>query len=157
MLLTSTNHFELALHVVGYQYPDNADDKYDSNWLYVDVRLRNSHGIWRAIIPHLLTWEVRHLAAWLRLLADGQPVPERMGFIEPALVFALDRRDDQALTLWVWFWLKGRHRTWIEASDPTVRKIKVKLHLRKADLAIAAASLLDELGQFPERAGAPTA
>ncbi len=103
MLLTSTNHFELALHVVGYQYPDNADDKYDSNWLYVDVRLRNSHGIWRAIIPHLLTWEVRHLAAWLRLLADGQPVPERMGFIEPALVFALDRRDDQALTLWVWF------------------------------------------------------
>jgi hypothetical protein len=80
--------------IVGYQFPEVAEAEYDSNWLMVKIVVRHPDGDWSAVDPALLTYEVRELADWLRVVGSGSRETREMAFLEPCLSFR-DRSGDK--------------------------------------------------------------
>jgi hypothetical protein len=77
---------ELHLEVLGYQFPENTDDEWDSEWLIIAGDVSCARGGWKFRDPCLCTFELQALAAWLRDVRIGGPERE-IGFVEPNLRF----------------------------------------------------------------------
>ena len=73
VLLAGLEGNELELRVVGYQFPDDDTDPWDSNWLLVSVRVVSPAGTWEVVDPCLTTWEAKHLVRWLVNAAARDP------------------------------------------------------------------------------------
>ena len=156
MLLRGSEGNELELAVVGYQFPDEERDPWDSNGLLVSVRVLAPEGSWSVVDPCLTTWEAKRLVSWLVHAAAREPSAAPMTFTEPNLTvlagpvagapdrvhvrasFALELRPPWAHT--------------VAGSD----NLTVDLDVRRGDLARAAASLLSDLVEFPQRGDDPT-
>ena len=146
---------ELALSIVGYQFPDERVDPWDSNGLLVSVRVVTPHGTWEVVDPCLTTWEARQLAVWLSAVARGATVRPTSTLSEPNLTaqVSTDVRHWR-FHLRVCFELENRP-PWA----PTVaggRNLCVDLDVGAADLASAAADLRGDLARFPQRGDDPT-
>jgi hypothetical protein len=154
VLLTGREGHELELHVVGYQFPEEATDPWDSNWLLASVRVASPEGTWDVVDPCLTTWEGKHLMAWLVNAAARDPAAAPMTFVEPNLTFTARAkpRSPKRVLLRACFALELRP-PWAGASG---HDVCVDLDVARADLARAAASLLGELLQFPQRGDDPT-
>ncbi len=151
MFLHGQEGNELALAVVGYQFPDEARDPWDSNGLLVSVRVLAPEGSWEVVDPCLTTWEAKRLVSWLVYAAHSQAGTVTR-FSEPNLTvtasagarvdvracFALERRPPWARMA--------------AGSD----NLCVDLDVARVDLTRAAASLLDDLAAFPQRGDDPT-
>lgn len=156
MLLRGAEGNELELAIAGYQFPDEDRDPWDSNALLVAVRVLAPGGTWSVVDPCLTTWEARHLVSWLVHAAGREPLPAPITFSEPNVTvtarsvagaphrvhvragFALELRPPWAHTA--------------AGSD----HLGVELEVGRGELARAAASLLTDLAQFPQRGADPT-
>ncbi len=147
---------ELALSIVGYQFPGETVDPWDSNSLLVSVRVVTPNGTWEVVDPCLTTWEARQLALWLAAVARGAMVRPTSTLSEPNLTarVGIDPLSPSRFHLRVCFELENRP-PWA----PTVaggRNLCVDLDVGSADLAAAAAALREDLARFPQRGDDPT-
>lgn len=82
--------------VEGYQFPDNTDGDYDSNWLNIRSEIRCSQGHEVRIDPALLTSELLSISDWFYTISQNDiPWSVTHGFIEPNFEFILyGKRED---------------------------------------------------------------
>ena len=155
MLLAGLEGAELELHVVGYQFPADDTDPWDSNWLLVSVRVVAPAGTWEVIDPCLTTWEAKHLVRWLVNAAARDPDAAPVTFTEPNLTVMAEAKpgDPNRVLVRACFQLELRP-PWARGSGG--RELCVDLDVGRAALARAAASLLAELVRFPPRGEDPT-
>lgn len=85
----------LELEIAGYQFPENDDGDYDSNWLMVRLEVDSRVGSWTVTQPCLLTRELVELVEATGKAAEGlMDEPVELRFIEPNLAFFLDPVED---------------------------------------------------------------
>src|SRR5438105_15344249 len=89
MKLTALNGRLINLWVSGYQFPESANDEYESNWLNITTRLDGFGQSWTSTNPCLTTWELKSLAHWFRSISSAPSEPSEITFIKPTLVFQL--------------------------------------------------------------------
>jgi hypothetical protein len=156
MLLRGSEGNELELALVGYQFPDEERDPWDSNWLLVSVRVLATQGSWEVVDPCLTTWEAKHLVSWLVHAAAREPSEVPMTFTEPNLTVTARSRTGAPLRVRV------RACFALELRPPWSRTASgsgdlcVDLDGDRGDLARAAASLLADVVRFPQRGDDPT-
>src|SRR2546428_9605873 len=69
------------------QFPEVADNRWNSNWLIVRRHIHCPGGEWTLRDPCLTTFEVAELADWFDSIAGGKPTSARCTFVEPNLAF----------------------------------------------------------------------
>jgi hypothetical protein len=155
VLLAGLEGNELELHLVGYQFPDDDTDPWDSNWLLVSVRVAAPAGTWEVVDPCLTTWEAKHLVRWLVNAAARDPGAAPVTFSEPNLTVLARAKpaDPQRVLVRAGFQLELRP-PWARGSGGS--ELVVDLDVGRAALARAAASLLADLVRFPQRGDDPT-
>jgi hypothetical protein len=153
VILRGRDLSEFELRVVGYQFPDFAGEVFDDNWLVVETRAAPAdERPWRATDPSLLTWEVERLSNWLEALASGRAVEDDEDFIEPNLRFEVVKRDEDTITVRVYFELESRP-PWFFADAAGMDDLWIDLRVDNDDLRAAAEDLRRDLARFPPRAG----
>ena len=148
MIFTSSEDMSFELRVIGYQFPAEQIADYDSNWLNIRIDVRHSLGHWSRTDPALLTYEVQRLAEWFIALAAGDRAQTQRSFLEPNLSFELVGDDTEKLRISFRLefsppWTQGGHGE---------ERPYVEFPLGGINLEAAAASLLEELSRFPQRA-----
>ncbi len=158
MLLRGRQGTELELGIVGYEFPAERFDPWDSNSLLILARIVSPDGTWEVIDPCLTTWEVDHMVRWLAALAHradlvaGRP----LGLAEPNLTVtsrALPGEPDR---------VEVRACFALELRPPWVRSVAgaanlcVDLDIDRDDLVTAARQLRADLARFPQRGDDPT-
>jgi hypothetical protein len=146
ILQSEETNTEFELRVLGYQFPQNADDEWDSNWLLVNIRVSAPQGSWSVTDPCLLTWESHWLLNWLADVAVGE-CQEDMSFLESNILFQLTGRSEDALHLRIELKdeLSQRGVMTEEADPPILLAVSVP-RVRQA-----IAELYGELRLFPVR------
>lgn len=124
---------ELGLTIDGYQYPENADNEHDANWLFIRIELSHPDGGTSKVEPALLTWEVETLAGWLEAVASGASDRPELSFTEPVLSFALMPEY-------------GALRAIIDRGE-----FEATFMAEPEMLRAAAASLREQLSRYPRR------
>jgi hypothetical protein len=83
-----------SLSVKGYQYPDNLEDYWDSNWLIVKIKCKSEKFSFSKLDPCLTTFEYQILMDWFKKISLNSTVNELI-FTENTLLFQLtkDQRD----------------------------------------------------------------
>lgn len=150
MLLRSRDN-SLNLKILGYQFPGNQNDEYDSNWLVVEGTATVHGRSWTFRDPCLLTWEAGSLAEYLEARASGTASPRGIGFTEPNLGFAPSGPN----TLRVFFALEARP-PWLHGGTAEDDEFFVEFTTSPEHLLEAAISLRSQLGAYPARAGRHT-
>ena len=148
MKLQASNGNSFELRIIGYQFPDKTDCKYDANWLIIEIEVAHPDGTWRARDPSRLTTEVATLSRWLRHHNQTYNKTQDCGFIEPNLEF---RFSDDRETLSVYFDLELRP-DWIPDKYHFDGDVFIDFPMAEIDLQTAANELDKQLLQFPERA-----
>ena len=156
MLLHGREGNELEVGLVGYQFPDEVRDPWDSNWLLVSVRALAPEGSWEVVDPCLTTWEAKRLVSYLIHAAAHDPAAVPLSFTEPNLTVTARSRPGAPLRvhLRAWFALELRP-PWARSAAGS-NNLCVDLDVERGDLARAAASLLSDLVAFPQRGADPT-
>ena len=156
MLLRGGEGNELELAIAGYQFPDEERDPWDSNGLLVSVRVLSPEGSWSVVDPCLTTWEAKRLVSWLVHAAAREPSTAASSFIEPNLTVLAGpvAGDPNAVHVRASFALELRP-PWAHTAAGSDH-LTVDLEVRRGDLARAAASLLSDLVDFPQRGDDPT-
>ncbi|MGI8810763.1 MAG: WapI family immunity protein [Acidimicrobiales bacterium] len=156
MLLRGQEGNELEVGLVGYQFPEEERDPWDSNWLRVAVRVLAPEGSWEVIDPCLTTWEAKRLVSYLIHAAAHDPAARPLAFTEPNLTVTARSRTSAPLRVHL------RACFALELRPPWARtaagsdNLCVDLDVERGDLARAAASLLADLVRFPQRGDDPT-
>jgi hypothetical protein len=148
----------VELAPIGYQYPDNTQGGWDSNWLIVAGNVKTPGGSWLFTDPCLTTSEAKALAEWLHDTAAGiVPVAEpdstgavrpNVWFTEPNLAFSVGGRADNLVHVRVHF----SHESappW--RARPEIWQFFVDLAMSIEDIDASATAWAEELGPFPER------
>ena len=148
MRLASSTGSSLDLRVIGYQFPEIDNKRYDSNWLIIEVSVVHPDGNWTARDPSLLTFEAAHLVDWLTDILSGTNQTEYCSFIEPNLSF---RVTDGGTTLRVYFDLEIRPH-WAASDVADNEDLWVQFPLSEIDINAAADELRQQLSAFPQRA-----
>ena len=158
MLLRGRQGTELELGIVGYEFPDERFDPWDSNSLLILVRVVSPDGTWEVIDPCLTTWEVDHVIRWLAALAQradllaGRP----LGLHEPNVTVTgrSIRGEPDRVDVRACFALELRP-PWVK-SVAGAANLCVDLDVSRDDLATAARQLRTDFGRFPQRGDDPT-
>ena len=150
MLLRGIDNTEFEMKVVGYQFPHLEHEQYDSDWLNIKIRVKLPQGSWTAIDPSLLTRELVSLTEWLESIADGKRVDSEESFIEPNLRFELLEEEPKRLR--VYFELESRP-SWAPFDGAGMDDLWAEFEINAEELREAAASLGEDLKQFPTRVG----
>lgn len=158
MLLKGRQGTELELRIVGYQFPDERFDPWDSNWLLVSIRVVAPQGTWEVVDPSLTTWEARQVVAWLAALAQRPELLAGRGLAlsEPNVTFVARAQpvEPDRVLVQACFALELRP-PWLKAVAGGAN-LCVDLDVARRDLAAAAASLHEDLARFPQRGDDPT-
>jgi len=152
MKLFDQNGVSFALAIDGYQYPEIADDYWDSNWLFVRGEVRYPSGGWTFREPCLTTVDLRKLADWLDSIARGRPRAARCSFDEPNLVFEYQSDPRPGVVI------RFAHEsapTW-QGSDERLKDFSLSFDVFLNDLAKGASDLREFLVTFPERGNRDT-
>jgi hypothetical protein len=151
MRLKSASGDALELIILRYQFPDVHEDRWDSNWLVVSVKVATRDGkSWHFTDPSVTTFELADLADWLRDVALREKADDKFEFTEPNLAFSVTAKPEPTL----------RVRFAHESAPPWVTEherfagVFVEFPLSEADVAVAADELRAALNDFPTRGGA---
>ena len=158
MLLRGRQGTELELAIVGYEFPEERFDPWDSNWLLVSVRVLAPEGSWEVVDPCLTTWEAEHVVRWLAALggrADlvaGRP----LALAEPNLTLTgrAVRGHPERVDVRACFALELRP-PWLKSAAGAAN-LCVDLDVERPALSRAAADFRSELARFPQRGDDPT-
>jgi hypothetical protein len=145
MVLTGGDSW-FRLIIAGYQFPDNNNDEWDSDWLFIDGSVRLNGKEWSFRDPCLTTFEAADLADWLIACAEGKASEPYCAFTEPNLHFDLV----DAQTMRISFALESAPPWAKQGDDWTKRGFNLSVG---AALVKAAADLRDQLQNFPLRGG----
>jgi hypothetical protein len=140
----------LELELVGYEFPDIIDSKYDSNWLRVKITAVSKDGSWTATDSSLLTWEVARLISWFEQLSRDAAPGQRIDFIEPCLSMELVQANGEP-AIRIFFELALRP-AWNPARVAGMEDVWLDFPLRQLDLGDARRSLEGQLARYPRRA-----
>ncbi len=152
MKLTNPTNASFALTLIGYQFPALATAPYDSNWLQVRVDVTTSQGLWSAIEPCLLTYEIEQLADWLDHVVVVDPNTNSMcSFTEPCLCFERVVDQEGQICLRIYFELEVRP-PWAPARQASQEDIWIDFPLEVIDIPSATQSLRVQLQRYPQRA-----
>ncbi|MGH9279787.1 MAG: WapI family immunity protein [Acidimicrobiales bacterium] len=158
MLLRGREGSELELAIVGYQFPAERFDPWDSNWLLVSVRVRATEGSWEVVDPCLTTWEGAELARWLAAIAHRADMlaARPLSLTEPNLTItaAAVRGEADRVAVRACFALELRP-PWLKSAAGS-NNLCVDLDVDRAQLARAATDLRADLDRFPQRGDDPT-
>lgn len=138
------------MKVVGYQFPHLENERYDSDWLNVRIRVKLPEVSWVATDPSLLTWELERLIEWLESIADGERVNAEESFTEPNLRFELIEEEPKRLR--VYFELESRPG-WAAYDAARMDDLWVEVEIDAEKLKESAASLREDLKRFAIRVG----
>jgi hypothetical protein len=140
------NDSSFRMEVVRYQFPENAQDEWDSNWLIIAGAVRLDGREWQFRDPCLTTFEALQLADWLDACADHRAEKPYCGFTEPNLQF--DLVDPE--TMRVSFALESAPPWAKQGDDWTMHGFNFPVG---PALHEAASDLRSQLQKFPLRAG----
>jgi len=151
LILRGRDLSEFELRVTGYQFPNIESDEFDANWLVMEGRVAPAdERAWEFRDPALLTWEVQGLSNWLEALASGEAVEEGEDFMEPNVRFEVAARDEDTITIRVYFELESRP-PWFFADAVGMNDLWIDLRVDNDDLRAAAEDLRCDLARFPPR------
>jgi hypothetical protein len=142
----------VSLRIAGYQCPEITDDRWDSNWLLVDLAATVHGRSWTSRDACLLTWEVNWLADWLEAVAKREEADPDCGFLEPDLLIELHERSGDVAHLRVYFESQSRP-SWAPCDSADMQDLWAQVSAAPQDLMQAARELREELKSFPVRAG----
>lgn len=138
----------VELTIQGYQFPDASSRSrsfdHDANWLEIHGVIDIDGVGWSFEDPCLLTVEAQELGRWLRDAARGGSLKD-LWFLEPNLVFGLDDKTAECVTVRVTF----SHES--APPDDSGAPDQVILRLTPQELATAAAEWENELAVYPTR------
>jgi hypothetical protein len=150
-MLLRTESQKLELNILDYEFPEDGESYFDSDWLNVRIVAESPAGSWTAVDPALLTWEVERLIRWLEAIAQGRPVDWWECFTEPCLEFKL--LDGDPLKIRVCFSHEFRPG-WTRKEDiEDEEEIYLEFAVSPQVLSEAAGALRRELDEFPVRKG----
>ncbi len=144
---------QLALSVVGYQFPDQAIDPWESNALLVSVRVVSPQGTWEVVDPCLTTWEAAALASWLTaFVVTGDRSPTSVS--APNVTMSARPAPGSTIALVACFELEQRPPWLVPVGGDG--ELCVELEVSTGDVVVAAAALRADLARFPQRGDDPT-
>ncbi len=144
---------QLALSVVGYQFPDETVDPWESNALLVSVRVVSPQGTWEVVDPCLTTWEAAHLASWLTaFVVTGDRRPTSVS--APNVTVSARSATGSTIALVACFELEQRPPWLVSVGGDG--ELCVELEVSTGDVVVAAAALRADLARFPQRGDDPT-
>lgn len=146
------NAFRLA--ITGYQIPEVGDEPFDVNWLVVWMEIDSGQEKLTLKDSCLTTFEVEKLANWLEQAQTGSEEEAACTFQQPVLAFRLMRSPESSAnskvdsgTLRVYVSLP-----WDNSASAGNQNKRLEFPLSEVDLQEAAASLREQLKQYPPRA-----
>jgi hypothetical protein len=141
------NGESFELKILGYEFPEILDERYDSNWLMVQIKLVLPQGKCEIVDAALLTWELIELRDWLSNFGT-EGIRTRLDFTETTLSFALLKPNKT-----VRFIINDSMRYVSEKRKKSHRKIQLTFKLDFViDKELAAAlSLTKQLEAYPSR------
>jgi hypothetical protein len=151
VLLHGRQGTELELHLVGYQFPNERRDPWDSNSLLVSLRVLGPEGSCDVVDPCLTTWEADHLVRWLAAVATRTDILAAT-LNEPNVTFTGQAEPDapERFAILACFALELRP-PWLGSGN-----LCVDLDVPRAQLVDAATALRADLDRFPLRGDDPT-
>jgi len=151
LILRGRDLSEFELRVAGYQFSNIESDEFDANWLVMEGRIAPvDERAWEFRDPALLTWEVEGLSNWLEALASEEVFDEGEDFTEPNVRFEVAARDEDTITIRVYFKLESRP-PWFFADAVGMNDLWIDLRVDNDDLRVAAEDLRCDLARFPPR------
>jgi hypothetical protein len=151
MDIYADNNSSFHLSIVGYQFPENEKEEWDSNWLRIHMAVALPQGAWSLTDPFLLTYEVGRLADWFDAIANHKQVENELGFVEPNLGFEVIYQQDTAKYLRVHFGMECLP-PWVEKNEHGTADVFTDFSLADINLHEAAESLRLQLSFYPQRA-----
>jgi len=155
VLLRGRQGTELGLTVVGYQFPAELIDPWESNTLLVEVRLLAPEGSWDVVDPCLTTWEAAQIVRWLAAFAQrADLVANRALAVNAPNVTLLGRAvkgEPDRVAIQACFALELRP-PWLGRTGD----LCVDVDVDRRQLALAARQLQADLTRFPQRGDDPT-
>ena len=148
MIIFGIDNQFLELKITNYEFPDNQDWDWDSNWLNIYIKVNSKLGNWQTIDPSLTTWEVKKLIDWFNDLSENKkPENSRLDFTEPNLAFELKNLStDHLKSIIVYFDLESRPKS---ASDN--KEFYIEILSDNNELKRIASELQLELSKYPEK------
>lgn len=148
MIIFGIDNQLLELKITNYEFPDNKNGDWDSNWLNIYIKVNSKLGNWQTTDPSLSTWEVKKLIAWFNDLSQNKkPENARLDFTEPNFTFELKNSStDQLKSIIVYFDLESRPKS---ASDNIEYYIEILCD--NNELKRIASELQLELSKYPEK------
>lgn len=147
MKFNGVGNQSVELRIANYQFPREIEDKWDSNWLQIHLKVRSNLSNWQTVDPSLTTWEVQSIIDWLEELLDGKDdSAQYLKFTEPNLEFRLLPPVLKLYRLRIGFHLESRPMSAEEKSE-----YFVDCELDHQEIWQAAEGLKAELRNYPER------
>ncbi len=145
---------QLEMAILGYQFPNELTDPWDSNWLLVSVKVVTPAGSWEVVDPCLTTWETKRLVSWL-VGAVGRTDAPAATFVEPNLTVSAAPVAGSPEGVLLTFGLALELRPPWGQGTGSAGDFRVILDIDRPSVARAAASLLGDLVRFPQRGSEP--
>jgi hypothetical protein len=134
--------------ITNYQYPDNNDGDWDSNWLNIYLAVKSKVGNWQTVDPSLTTWEVQGLINWFYAISKDDNLEYlNMFFTEPNLSFEFFENQDKAQKKSIIkFYLESRPKSATGDKEYFIDCIAGSKELKRLAFELKA-----ELIKYPER------
>jgi len=152
MLIAGLDGQQIDIKILGYQYPDNADNEWDANWLRIYINVKSNAGQWQTVDPSLTSWEFKELAEWFADLAqDKEADQNEITFTEPNLSFYNISKTGDRKIIKIRFDFESRPQSTTDDKD-----YFIDFNFSKEDLATISVDLKKEYDKFPIRLLPPT-
>jgi hypothetical protein len=150
MLKSEGGQATVELRVLRYQFPEVANNEWDSNWLVLGFDAQTPTASWSRTDPCLLTWEAHWLLNWLDDLVSGTGSDWEMSFLEPNLSFTCESRHEGSFDLLV---VTRCELLPPQAVSADVEEFQIRLTVSASTMRECISSFSTEVRRFPIRAG----
>ncbi len=89
MKLSNLEGSFVSIDIMGYQFPDNINDYWDSNWLMVQIYVKSPVHSWTVIVPCLTVMDLRNLTNWFLQVSQNIQTKNSPYFVENYILFTL--------------------------------------------------------------------
>ncbi len=149
MIFYGIDNQTVEFRINNYQFPQNDEGDWDSNWLNIYLKVDSNLGKWQTIDPSLTTWEFKELIEWFNQVSENSDRPGNtvLTFTEPNLSFEyIQKLASGEGVIRIRFDLESRPKS---ATDDST--YFVDIHANNQELRRIITTLDSELQKFPER------
>jgi hypothetical protein len=148
VLLSNNKSNSLTLELVEYKYNIYVNNKFDANWLNVQIEVRHPDGVWTAQDSCLQTFELENLLQWFETVKSHSKTIDALKFIEPNLEFHIIHNTSGTL-LRVYF--ETIFRPQWASWNGIMKDLWLDFDLEELDLEEICKSIEAEIQRFPTR------